>query len=474
MGFYYGNNLIIIKFARIFELTNFISIDSMSNDIKIRKGLDIKLKGVAEKTISVAPRSKKFAIKPTDFHGVTPKMVLKEGASVKAGEVIFFSKYSDRVKFVAPVSGILSEIRRGAKRRILEVVIDADAEDTFVEHGSRDVSGMSGEEVKEHLLGGGCWPFIKQRPYDVIANPEDAPKAIFVSAMNTAPLAADVEFLLKDRMDDFRIGLEAISKLTSGKTHVSVAADGGLLNGIQGVELHKVKGPHPAGNVGVQIHHIDPVNFGERVWVVGPEDVAIIGSFFRTGKFQADRLVAVAGTEAPKAQYFKMRIGTNVFDLVGKISNAVRIISGDVLTGDQLANTSYVGYYHNLVTLIPEGKEYRMFGWMPFLDNHIPSMSRTSLSWLFPNRQYAVNTNLNGEERALVVTGEMEKVMPMDIYPMQLLKECMASNIEKMENLGIYEVAPEDFALIDYTNTSKIEAQSIIREALDLMMKEVG
>lgn len=475
MGFYYGNNLIIIKFARIFELTNFISIDSMSNDIKIRKGLDIKLKGVAEKTISAAPRSKKFAIKPTDFHGVTPKMVLKEGASVKAGEPLFFSKYSDSIKFVSPVSGTLAEIRRGAKRRILEVIIEADAEDTYVDHGAKDVSKMSGEEVRALMLEGGCWPFIKQRPYDVIADPEDTPKAIFVSALNTAPLAADVEFLLKDRMDDFKAGLEAISKLTSGKTHVSVAAGGnGMLDGMNAVELHKVKGPHPAGNVGVQIHHVDPVNAGERVWVVGPEDVAIIGAFFRTGKFQADRLVAVAGTEAPKAQYFKMRIGTNVMDLLGKIPSSVRIISGDVLTGEQVANNGYVGFYNNLVSLIPEGNEYRMFGWMPFMDNHIPSMSRTSLSWLFPNKRYKVDTNLNGEERALVVTGEMEQVMPMDIYPMQLLKECMAANIEKMENLGIYEVAPEDFALIDYTNTSKIEAQSIIREALDLMMKEVG
>ncbi|THD66309.1 Na(+)-translocating NADH-quinone reductase subunit A [Robertkochia marina] len=446
----------------------------MSNDIKIRKGLDLKLMGLADKTIAAAPRSKKFAIKPTDFHGVTPKMVVKEGASVKAGEIIFFSKYSDRVKFASPVSGTIAEIRRGAKRRILEVIIEADAEDTFLEHGSKNVSGMSGEEVKELLLEGGCWPFIKQRPYDVIANPDDAPKAIFVSAMSTAPLAADVEFLLKDRMEDFKTGLEAISKLTSGKTHVSVAAGSSLADGLNGVEIHKVKGPHPAGNVGVQIHHIDPVNAGERVWVVGPEDVAIIGNFLNTGKFKADRLVAVSGSEAPKAQYFSMRVGTNVFELINKVPSSVRIISGDVLTGDQIANSGFVGFYHNTITLIPEGKEHRMFGWVPFLDNHIPSMSRTSLSFLFPNKRYKVNTNLNGEERALVVTGEMEQVLPMDIYPMQLLKECMAANIEKMENLGIYEVAPEDFALIDYTNTSKIEAQAIIREALDLMIKEVG
>ncbi|WP_224483606.1 Na(+)-translocating NADH-quinone reductase subunit A [Robertkochia aurantiaca] len=447
----------------------------MSNDIKIRRGLDIKLKGVAEKKISEAPRSKNYAIKPTDFHYVTPKMVLKEGAQVKAGDTIFFSKYSDRVKFSAPVSGTLKEIRRGAKRRILEVIIEADAQDDFVDFGKKDPAKMNVEEIKEHLLESGCWPFIKQRPYDIVANPADSPKAIFISALNTAPLTADVEFLLKDRQADFQTGIDAISKLTEGKTHLSVAkGSDSWLSGVKGVELHNVSGPHPAGNVGVQIHHTDPINFGERVWVIAPEDVAIIGHLFNSGKFEADRLVAVAGSEAPNAQYFKVRVGANMQDIIGKVPANVRIISGDVLTGDKVANAGYLGYYHNTISLIPEGNDYRMFGWLPFKDNDIPSMSRTSLSFLFPNKRYKVDTNLNGEERALVVTGEMEKVMPMDIYPMQLLKECMAQNIEKMENLGIYEVAPEDFALVDYVNTSKVEAQAIIREALDVMIKEVG
>lgn len=447
----------------------------MSNDIKIRKGLDLKLKGEAEKKLSEAPRSKNYAIKPSDFHGVTPKLVKKEGESVKAGEVIFFSKYSDRVKFVSPVSGTIAEVKRGAKRRILEVVIAADAADDFVDHGVKQPAGMQPEEVKEHLLASGCFPFIKQRPYDVIANPSDTPKAIFISALSTAPLAANVSFVLQGRKDDFQTGIDALAKLTKGKVHLSVAKDdNSFLTGISGVVLHKVSGPHPAGNVGVQIHHIDPINFGDRVWVVGAEDVANIGSLFRTGKFDATRTVAVAGSAAPFQSYVKAKIGFNVKDVLGNIDANVRIISGDVLTGDKIGNNSYMGYYHNTLSLIPEGKEHRMFGWVPFFDNHIPSMSKTSLSWLFPNRQYEVNTNLNGEERALVVTGEMEKVMPMDIYPLQLLKECMAGNIEKMENLGIYEVAPEDFALIDYTNTSKVEAQSIIREALDMMIKEVG
>ncbi|TRZ41396.1 Na(+)-translocating NADH-quinone reductase subunit A [Robertkochia solimangrovi] len=446
----------------------------MSNDIKIRKGLDIKLKGEAEKTISDAPRSKNFAIKPTDFHGVTPKMVVKEGETVKAGDILFFSKYSDKVKFVSPVSGKLAEIRRGAKRKILEVIIEADATDTYKEFGKKNAAAMSPEEVKEFLLESGCWPFIKQRPYDIIANPEDQPKAIFVSALNTAPLTADVEFILQNRLEDFQAGIDALSKLTSGKTHVSVEAGSSAISGVKGVEVHRVSGPHPAGNVGVQIHHVDPINAGERVWVVGPEDVAIIGSLFNTGKMDQTRVVAVAGTAAPKQQYFRVKIGSGMSDLLGEIPVSTRIISGDVLTGNQVSNHGYLGYYDNTVTLIPEGKNFRMFGWMPFIDNHIPSMSKTSLSFLFPNKKYEVDTNLNGEVRALVVTGEMEKVMPIDVYPMQLLKECLAQNIEKMENLGIYEVAPEDFALIDYTNTSKIEAQSIVREALDLMIKEVG
>ncbi|MEL4309022.1 Na(+)-translocating NADH-quinone reductase subunit A [Joostella sp. CR20] len=447
----------------------------MSNDIKIRKGLDIKLKGEAEKLISDAPRSKTFAIKPTDFHGVTPKMIVKEGESVKAGDIIFYSKYNEKVKFVSPVSGTLKEIKRGAKRRILEVIIEADTADTYKEFGQKDVATMSGEEVKQHLLDSGCWPFVKQRPYDIVANPDDAPKAIFISGLATAPLAADVEFAIGKRKEDFQLGIEAISKLTSGKTHLSIdKRSASFFSEVKGVQIHKVSGPHPAGNVGVQIHHIDPVNAGERVWVINPEDVAIIGSLFRTGKFDATRVVAVAGSEAPKAQYFRFKIGSNVADVVGQLPANVRIISGDVLTGDKIANDGYVGYYSNTISLIPEGNTYRMFGWLPFKDNNIPSMSRTSLSWLFPNKKYTVDTNLNGEERALVVTGEMEKVMPMDVYPMQLLKECMAGNIEKMENLGIYEVAPEDFALIDYVNTSKIEAQVIIREALDIMIKEVG
>ncbi len=447
----------------------------MSNDIRIKRGHTLRLKGEAEKTLIDAPRSKTFAIKPPDFHSVVPKMVLKEGAQVQAGDEIFYSKYTGEVKFTAPVSGTLKEIKRGEKRRIMEVIIEADSTDTYREFGTMDPLSADSADVKNRILESGCWAFINQRPYDIVADPKDSPKAIFVSGMNTAPLSADVEFMLQDRMDAFQAGLNALTKLTRGKVHLSVAKQkSSALKNMKNVELHEVSGPHPAANVGVQIAHIDPINAGERVWTVRPEDVAIIGDLFLTGKFNPVRTIAVAGTEAENRKYFRTKIGANVADLVGTVSDDVRIISGDVLTGQKLTNGQYVGFFPNLVTLIPEGNKYRMLGWLPFTYNDIPSKSRTNLSWLFPKKKYTVDTNLHGEVRALVVTGEMEEVVPMDVFPMQLIKACMAGDIEKMESLGIYEVAPEDFALVDYVNTSKIEAQEIIRLGLDLMITEVG
>ncbi|UGS21499.1 Na(+)-translocating NADH-quinone reductase subunit A [Flavobacterium cyclinae] len=449
----------------------------MSKDIRIKKGLDLKLKGEAAHKVAEVTRSKVYAVKPSDFHGVTPKMVVKEGDNVKAGEVIFYSKADEKVKFVAPVSGKIQEIKRGEKRVILEILIAADSQDVFVEHSKKNPNDLSTEEVKAHLLASGCWPFINQRPYDVIANSADTPKAIFISAYATAPLEADVEFVLESKMEAFKVGIEALTKLTSGKVHLSLKGKGkSIFSEVKGVALHKVYGPHPAGNVGVQIEKIDPICAGERVWTVAPQDVAIIGELFLTGKLNLTRTIALAGSEVKEPQYYNVVAGASIADVVANNINGdnVRIISGNVLTGKKVTSNGFLGFYSNVVTVIPEGNTYRMFGWMPFASPSIHSASRTGLSWLMPGKKYAPNTNLNGEERALVVTGEMESVMPMDIYPMQLLKACLASDIDKMESLGIYEVAPEDFALIDYTNTSKLEAQEIIRGALDLMIKEVG
>ncbi|MDT0684925.1 Na(+)-translocating NADH-quinone reductase subunit A [Autumnicola psychrophila] len=446
----------------------------MSKDIRIKRGLSLKLVGEAEKELLEAPRSKTYAIKPPDFHTVVPKTVVKEGAKLLAGDEIFFSKYTGEVRFTSPVSGTIKEIKRGAKRKIMEVIIEADSQDSYREFGKMDASSASADDVRERILGSGCGAFINQRPYDIIADPKDTPKAVFISAVSTAPLAADKGFIIKDKVAAFQEGVNALAKLTNGVVHLSVdESSAAYLKDIKGVELHHVKGPHPAGNVGVQIHKIDPINIGERVWTVSPEDVAIIGNVFLTGRYIADRTIAVTGSEAENRKYFKTKIGANVADLIGEVPDGVRIISGDVLTGQKLSNHQYIGFYDNEVTLIPEGNNYRMFGWLPFTYNSIHSNSRTSLSWL-SSKKFEPTTNLNGEERALVVTGEMEKVLPMDIFPMQLVKACLAGDIEKMETLGIYEVAPEDFALVEYVNTSKIEIQEVIRLGLDLMITEVG
>lgn len=450
----------------------------MSADIILRKGLTIPISGTADFKISSADSADNFVIYPDDFHGVVPKMLLKEGEVVLRGQPIFYSKANPEIKFVSPVSGTLSKIERGAKRRITALSIKADGKDKAVVHNLAKLDKLGAADVKKHLLESGCWPFVKQRPYDVIANPNSTPKAIFISGFSTAPLAADVPFMLSSQKEDFQNGINALAKLAP-KVHLSVNTEvASFLTEVSNVELHSFKGPHPAGNVGVQIHHLDPVNAGETVWVVGPVDVARIGAFFSTGVFDASQTIAVVGPVVKSPSYFKSHLGAAVAPLLEQAGidtdGQIRVINGDSLSGAAIHAEGNLGFYNNTLTVLSEGNHYRMFGWLPFVGSNIFSMSRTSLSWLMPKRKYALDTNMNGEERALVVTGEMEQVLPMDIFPMQLLKECMVQNIEKMEGLGIYEVAPEDFALVDYASTSKIEAQAIIRDALDLMIKEVG
>jgi len=404
-------------------------------------------------------------------------MALKVGDKVQVGDTVFYSKNQVQIKFTSPVSGEIKEIVRGAKRKILSVIIAADKEDSYKDFGIKTPNDLLAPQVKEMLLESGCWPFIKQRPYDIIANPEDIPKAIFISAYATAPLAASHEFVLEGREKDFQAGIDALSKLTDGKVHLSVDGNSSsFFNDIEGVRIHKVNGLHPAGNVGVQISKIDPINVGERIWIISSQNVANIGALFLTGKYNPTKVIALVGSQVENPQYYKVLQGTLISDFVaGKLLKAKnRIINGDVLAGTIVANDESIGFYDDEISVLPEGDHYSFFGWMPFFGNNKFSMSRTFFSFLTPNKEYDLDTNLNGEDRAMVVTGEMEKVMPIDIYPMQLLKATLIGDIEKMENLGIYEVAPEDFALIDFVSSSKIEAQDIIRQGLDLMIKEVG
>ena len=451
----------------------------MSNDIRIKKGLDIKLKGEAEKTISNAIVSKYYALRPEDFHNVIPKLSVKVGSKVKAGEPVFYNKNQENVKFASPVSGEVIEIARGEKRRILEIKIQADTTQTFQDNGKLDVGTAKAEEIKKHLLASGCWPFVKQRPYDVIANPDKSPKAIFVSAYASAPLVADLDFVLQGKEAELQAAVTALGKLTDGKVHVSVGKNSNSpLSGLTGIELHKVSGPHPSGNVGTQINKIDPVNKGEIVWTVNAQDLVIIGELLLTGKFNAERVVAMVGSSISNPRYFVTKIGSEVSTMIytkGIEKDAhVRIISGNVLSGKQINPDGYLDYYSNTITVIPEGDDYEFFGWtMPAL-NKVSTTRALTFSWLTPNKKYNLNTNTNGEHRAFVVTGSYEEVFPLDIYPMQTLKACMYKDLDEMEALGMYEVAPEDFALTEFVCVSKQPHQKIIREGLDLMLKEIG
>ena len=340
----------------------------MSNDIKIKKGLDIKLQGAAEKVTENAIISNFYSIVPDDFHSVTPKLAVKVGAKVKAGDVLFYNKASEDVKFVSPVSGEIVDIPRGEKRKILSVKIQADKEQTFKDFGTLNVDSATAEAIKSRLLESGCWAFVKQRPYDVIAKPDATPKAIFVSAYASAPLAADLDYVLQGKEAELQAAVSALAKLTTGKVHVSVDKNGNSpLAGLSGITLHKVSGPHPSGNVGTQINKIDPVNKGETVWTVSAQDLVIIGELLLTGKFNAKRTIAFAGSSVKKPRYFKTIIGSEVATMV--FDNGVdkngndRIISGNVLSGKQVKADGYLDYYSNIITVIPEGDDYELFGW---------------------------------------------------------------------------------------------------------------
>jgi len=450
----------------------------MSKDIKIRKGLNIRLKGEADKTLSSAPRSRTFVVRPADFHLITPKMVVKEGEKVQAGDVLFYSKTKEEIKFVSPVSGTLTKIERGAKRVIMSLLIEGDQQDTFKENGIINPDSMKPEEIKNHLLASGCWSFVKQRPYDLIANPDVAPKAIFISGYATGPLAADLDFTLKGKEGYLQTALTALSKLTEGAVHLTIGGAGvSPFSGLKDIQLHNVSGPHPAGNVGTQIAKIDPINKGEVVWTISAQDLVIIGELFETGKFNAERIVALAGSSVKTPKYYTTKIGAEVSTFVydaGLDEENVRVINGDVLSGRQTSPKGNLGYFNNLVTVIPEGNDYELFGWNKPIFNKISPSRALTFSWLFPKKEYSLNTNTNGEHRAFVVTGNYESVFPLDMYPLQTLKACMVEDLDAMEVLGMYEVAPEDFSLTEFVCVSKQPHQDIIRKGLDLMYKEIG
>lgn len=446
----------------------------MANRIKIKKGLQIPLLGKPEKVLRGNVTSEFVHVWPEDYQGITPRLSVKVDDTVKAGQALFHSKMYPEMLFTSPVSGTVVAINRGAKRRILNIVVKADKEVEYVEFGKKDIAKLSTDKVKKSLLESGLWGFIKQRPYDIVANPTSEPRDIFVTGFDSSPLATSYDFVLEGREADLQSGFDALAKLTKGKVFLGISPEttNKGLKGAKNVTITEFDGPHPAGNVGVHINHLAPVNKGEVVWTLNAIDVALIGRLFNEGKVDMTRKIALAGSEVKQTGYYNMLIGTELKGLVkGNVNEgSLRYISGNVLTGTKVASDGALRATHSQVTVIPEGDDVHEFiGWASLSPNRYSSGS----TYLKLKKAYRLDARVMGGPRAIIVSNEYEKVFPMDIMPEQLIKSTIAFNIDKMEQLGIYEVAPEDFALCEFVDTSKLEIQKIIRIGLDELRKEM-
>lgn len=469
----------------------------MANIINIKKGLDLPMEGAAVLRSTDARNIATYAIKPTDYVGLVPRLLVAEGDIVAAGDVLFCDKKDERIRFCSPVAGRVKAVVRGEKRLLLAVVVEKD-------DACEKAPAPMPSDLKEQMLQCGLWTMVRQRPFGTVANLDNAPKAIVVSCFDSAPLAPCYDFALAGREDDFTKGLEALATLTQGKLHVCFRNGQKLLakaeqvkSQISNMELHVVNGPHPAGNVGTQIAKLCPINKGDVVWTMNPQDIATLGHLVKTGEYRPEKTIAVAGAKIKDPHYYRIMAGACIESIVkaqaiscdypNMVSEASlcgnRIISGNVLSGTQVAADSFVGGYDSLLTIIPEGNYYDFMGWlMPGLDKY--SFSRTFLSGFIPRCLHSIfdmmpscmkpkfDTNTHGEERPYVFAGNFERVFPFDIYPLELIKACIIGDMELQENLGIYEVEPEDFALCEFIDTSKTDIQPVIRQALETLRKE--
>lgn len=443
---------------------------------KIKKGLDIMLEGAAEQQLAVCPLAETYAVKPADFNGIVPKLAVKEGCSVKAGDPLFVDKATEKIAVVSPVSGTVKAIERGERRKLLCICIESDGKQDYKSFNAPDLEKASGEEVHALMLEAGMAAFLRQRPYDVIADPEQKPKSIFVSAFSIMPLAADFSFVAKGREGDFKTGIAALSRIAPVYVGINPQQINSELLPITHAKVSVFSGPNPAGNVGVQINHIDPVNKGETVWTMGAEHVIMLGELFRTGKVNLTRRIAVAGSMITAPAYVETLIGAPMTSIIGdkiKGTGHVRIIGGNPLVGERSGMDDYLGAFCTEVCAIPEGDDVNeAFGWiMPRLNQF--STSRSYFSWLFgKSKKYDLDCRIKGGERHIIMSGEYDRVFPMDIYAGYLIKAIITGDIDRQEALGIYEVAPEDFAVAEFVDSSKLELQKIVREGLDLLRKE--
>ena len=456
----------------------------MANVIKLRKGLDINLKGKAKEKLVKARHGEYIALIPDSFVGVTPKVVVREGDIVKAGDALFVNKHYPEVKFASPVSGSIEAVVRGERRKVLAIKVRSDKEQNYVDFGKQDVSGLDGDTAINKLLEAGLFGYINQLPYAVSTNPSEKPKAIFVSALRDKPLASDFEFELQGNEKDFQTGLTVLSRIAKTYLGIGMSQSSTALTQANDVEINVFDGPCPAGNVSVQVNNTCKVNKGEIVWTVDPMNVIFFGRLFNTGHVDLKRRVAVVGSMVKEPQYVDTIIGANIADIISDnicMDKKVRIIGGNVLTGTpistngtQISTNDYIGANVSEITAIPEGNDTNeMFGWiMPRIKQF--SKNRSYFSWLLGKREYDIDCRVKGGERRMIMSGEYDSVLPMDIYGEFLIKAILAGDIDRMEQLGIYEVAPEDFALAEFIDSSKLELQKIVREGLDMLRKENG
>lgn len=453
----------------------------MSKEIRISKGLDIHLLGEAKKEIKDCLSPESVALKPLDYIGITPKLLVDVGDKVEIGSAVFYSKEKPNIKFVSPVSGEIQEVRRGAKRVIQEIVIKNDNQKTFKDFGKVSLAELSKEELKNKMLESGLWTLLRQRPYDVIPKEDATPKYIIVKGFDSAPLSVDYNFVLKGEKASLQLGIDVLKKLVDATIYLSLNPQTTCedIVSLQNVEKICFKGKHPYGNVSIQAEKISPINKGERIWYINLLDVLTIGKFFAEGKYDATKIIALTGQEVKQPSYYRVVRGACIKKIVENNVNKdkhLRYISGNVLTGTRIEENGFLGAYDNQITVIEEGDYREGLGWM------MPGLNKFSVSHTFPRgffarcskKPFSIDSNLHGSQRAYVFTGEFEKVFPMDIYPMHLIKACLAKDIDRMEELGIYEVDAEDFALCEVIDVSKTEIQSIIRNGLEFLRKEVG
>jgi len=467
------------KVGKLFESAapDYVGKDNLTH---LKQGHDILLEGEAEEIIDSEVQANTFAIQPQNFIGMSPipKVLPEVGDSVKAGDTLFFDKKRPEIKYASPVSGEVIEVKRGAKRSIAEVIVLKDKEMQFRSFDSFDLEKGSREDLVNYLLESGVWTFIRQRPYDLVANPSDTPNNIFVSSFDTAPLAPNLSFVVKGKEAAFQKGLDVLGKLTGGKVYLGLDASGdnapadAFVNAT-GVERRWYNGPHPSGNVGIQIHHSAPVDVHNKAWTVGVQEVITIGTLLNDGKYDASRMVVVAGAEVAAPKYIQTYLGANIGELIKDNIQGenYRVISGDVLSGKQKTAENFLNYFDDQITIVKEGDYYEMFGWLVPIAPR-PSISNTFPNFLFKDYKFTPDTNTHGEKRAFVVTGEYEKVLPMDVYPQHLMKAIIVNDFERMEGLGIYELSEEDVALCEFVCTSKQPLQSILREGLDAMLEQ--